>query len=266
MIEGRRRPGSRGMALRAVRGEVSRDVVGVRRALEIFQVTANARCAREVVIVVRVAVDALPWRHGVPAGQRKSNRRVIERRIQPGVRSVTGFTSGGKLRADVVGIAGFLKIRGVTGIAFRGHRLKLAAGCAFVTGVAIDCRVRARQREAVVVLLDLLDRNLPPADRVALLAIRSQLPSVNVRVTILASLSDFGEYRLDVTLRAGHRLVHAAQRVSRLIVIEFGNRADGSPSICRVAVLARHVQIAVRTVCNSRGLRRRASRGSGKHQ
>ena len=95
----------------------------------------------------------------------------------------------------------------------------------------------------------------------ALLAIRSQLPPVNIRMTVLASLSHVREYGFHVTLNAGHGLVHATQRVSRLIVVEFRNGADGSPSICRVAVLTRHVQITVRTVRAGGGLR--ASRESG---
>jgi len=116
------------------------------------------------------------------------------------------------------------------------------------------------------VLLNLPDRNLPTADRVALLAIRSQLPPVNIRMTVLASLSHVGKNRLDVTLDAGHRLMQAAQRVSRLIVVEFRNGADGSPSICGVAVLARHIQIPVRTMRTCGGLGRRASRESGKRE
>ena len=117
-----------------------------------------------------------------------------------------------------------------------------------MAGVAIHRGVRSGQRKAVVVLLDLLNRNLPSANRVALLAIGSQLPPVNIRVAVLASLPNVGEHRLYVALGAGHRLVHAAQRISRLIVIEFGNGADRLPSARGVAVLARNVQIAVRAV------------------
>ncbi len=165
-----------------------------------------------------------------------------------------------------LGLRGPLEIRRVAGIALRGHRLELAVGRALVAGIAVHRGVRSGQREAVVVLLDLLDRHLPAADRVALLAIGSQLPLVNVRVAVLASLSDIGEHRLDVALDAGHRLVHAAQRISRLIVIEFGDRADGFPSGGSVAVLTGHVQISVRTMRSSGSLRLRASRDSGKRQ
>jgi hypothetical protein len=111
--------------------------------------------------------------------------------------------------------------------------------------------MRPGQRKAVVVLLDLLDRHLPTAHGVALFAIRSQLPLVNVRMAVLASLPDVREYGLHVTLDAGHRLVHAAQGVSCLIVIEFWNRTDRFPSGSCVTVLTRDVQISVRTVRTS---------------
>lgn len=210
-----------------------------------------------------MAVDTLPGRHGVPACQREPHRGVVELRVQPVVRQVARSTIGGEMRGDVVGIRAPLEICGVTGIALRGHRLKLTLSRAFVAGVACHGRVGSCQRKAVIVLLDLLNRNLPSADRVALLAIRSQLPLVNVRVTVLASLSDAAEYHLDVTLDAAYRLVHAAQRISRLVVIEFRDRADRLPPRRGVAVLTRQVQIPVRAACDRGILRLRLSGNSG---
>ena len=100
----------------------------------------------------------------------------------------------------------------------------------------------------------------------ALLAIRPQLPLVDVGVAVLASLPDAGEDRLDVALDAGHRTVHAAQRIPRLIMIELRNRADRPPSAGRVAVLTRNVEIAVRTMRAPRSPSLCASRNSGKRQ
>ena len=157
VIESRRGPGHRGMALLAGRGEVCRDVIGVRRALKILQVAANAACAGQVVVVVDVAIGTLPRRHCMPASQRESCRRVIELRVQPIVGGVTVLACGGELRVDVIGIGRPCKIGRVTGIALRGHRLVFAIGHTLMTGVAVDCRVRSGQREAVVMLLDLLD-------------------------------------------------------------------------------------------------------------
>ena len=230
----------------------SRREAGVRhrcgRAGEILLVTRETQGAGQVVVVVDVAVDALPRRYRVPAGQLESHRRVVELRIQPVIGGVATLTRGGKLGGDVVWIGGLLEVRRVAGIARRRHRLKLAIGRALMTGVAVDGGVRPGQREPVIVLLDLLDRHLPTANRVALFAVRSQLPLVNVRMAVLAALPDAGEHGLYVTLNAGHRLVHAAQRVSCLIVIEFWNRTDRFPPGSGVTVLTRHVQISVRAV------------------
>ena len=61
----------------------------------------------------------------------------------------------------------------MAGIAGRRHPPELAVGRAFVAGIAIDCRVSAGEGEAVVVLLNLFDGDLPSAHGVALLAIRA---------------------------------------------------------------------------------------------
>jgi len=134
-----------------------------------------------------------------------------------------------------------------------------------VAGIAIHRGMRSSQGEAVVVLLDLLDRDLPAADRVTLLAIRSELSFVDVGVAVLATLSDVGEDRLDVALHTSDGLVHAAQRISRCVVIKLRDRANRLPSVWGVAVLTGNVQIAVRTVRSS-GLRVRACRACGKCQ
>lgn len=56
------------MALLACLREVLRDVVGIGRALKIFQVTGHARCADQVVVISDVAVRALAWWNGVQSG------------------------------------------------------------------------------------------------------------------------------------------------------------------------------------------------------
>jgi hypothetical protein len=136
----------------------------------------------------------------------------------------------------------------MTGVALRSHRLKFAGGPSLVAGIAVHRSVRSSQREAVVMLLNLPNRDLPTTDRVALLAARSQLPLVNVGVTILATLSNIGENRPDVTFSAAHGLMHAAQRVFGLVVIEFWSAADWFPPGRCVAVLARNAQGAVWTM------------------
>ena len=78
----------------------------------------------------------------------------------------------------------------MTGIALGRHGLKLAASGSFVARVAVHGGVRSGKRKAIVMLLDLLHADLPSLNRVALLAVRSQLPPVNIGVAILAALPD----------------------------------------------------------------------------
>lgn len=120
--------------------------------------------------------------------------------------------------------------------------------------------MRAGERESVVMLLDLLHRNLPAANGVARLTIGSQLAPVNVRVAILTALPDIAEDRLHVTLHASHRLVHPSQRIPRLVVVEFRYGTDRPPSICRVAVLARNVEVPMRATRYIRSLPPRRAR------
>ena len=59
----------------------------------------------------------------------------------------------------------------MTGVTGSGHCLKLAIGGALVAGVALDGCMRPGEGEAVVMLLNLLDRNLPSSNGVAMLAV-----------------------------------------------------------------------------------------------
>ena len=78
---------------------------------------------------------------------------------------------------------------------------------------------------------------------------------MDVGVAILAALPDIGEHGLDVTFSAGHGRVQASQGILRLVMVEFRDGADRPPGVGGVAILARDVQVSVRTVRNARGLR-----------
>jgi hypothetical protein len=122
-------------------------------------------------------------------------------------------------------------------IAGGGHGLELTGGRSFMAGVAIHRGMRAGEGEAIIVPLNLLRRDLPAPDGMALLAICSQLPPVNVCMAVLAALADIRENRLDVTSGATHRRMHTPQRIPRLIVIEFRDRAGGLPRSRSMAIL-----------------------------
>jgi hypothetical protein len=106
--------------------------------------------------------------------------------------------------------------------------------------------VGTHQREAILVLLDLLYPYLPSFDRMALFAAGSKLALVNVGMTVSAFLSHVGEDRLEVALGARHVLMHAAERVARLTVIKLRDVANRFPPTERVTILAGNIQRAMR--------------------
>ena len=199
-------------------------------------------------------------------GKKESGGGVIELGVQPVIRTVAGFAQCGELRGDVIGIGGLSKVGLVARVARSRHGLETAVGAILMAGIAVHGCVSTRQREAIVVLLNVFNSDGPSADGMTLLAIRTQLPLVNISVAVLALLTNAREDHLDVALNAGHPSVHAAQRIASLIMVELGNSADRLPTIRGMAVLARNGQIAVRTMRAFRDLRTRSSQESGKRK
>lgn len=107
-----------------------------------------------------------------------------------------------------------------------------------MASVALYGRVRSQEREAVLVILDLLDGNLPAQHGMALRAIRAEFSPMNVRVAIRAILAHIRENGFHVTFEAFYFFVHAAQRIFGPVVVEFRNGADGPPRGGGVAILA----------------------------
>jgi len=109
-----------------------------------------------------------------------------------------------------------------------------------VTRFALHRGVGSEQREAIQVIFDLLNRDVPSLNGMALFAVLSQLMSVHVFVgmAVDAILADIGEHRLYVALHTLHFLVHAPQRILGFVMVEFGHRANGTPGCGGVAVLA----------------------------
>src|SRR2546421_5219386 len=99
-----------------------------------------------------------------------------------------------------------------------------------MTVLALHRGVSAEKREAILVILDLLNGIIPTKNGVALRAVRAHFALVNIGVAILTILAHIREYRFYVALRALHFLMHAAQWVVRLVVIEFRNGADRAPT------------------------------------
>ena len=205
--------------------------------------------SRNLQRIVAAHVTVLARNIGVAVGQREIDGRsgVIDRGPEPTVEIVAALASGRELRRNVVRIRRFLKIGLVAGNTSRGKTLKLSNGGALVTVIALHGGVRTQQRKTVLVILHLLDRDVPALHRVTLRAIGPHLALVYVFVAVLTVFPNVGENGLYVTLCALHFFVHSAQRVLRFIVIEFRNGSDRSPGRCRVTVFARNRQRAMRT-------------------
>ena len=62
-----------------------------------------------------------------------------------------------------------------------------------MTGSAVKGRVCAEKREAILVIVDLLYRNVPAIHGMALFTTRSELAFVNVRMTVGALGSHIGK-------------------------------------------------------------------------
>ena len=106
--------------------------------------------------------------------------------------------------------------------------------------------MRPEKREAILVILHLLHRDIPSLHGVALGAIRAHLAAMNIGMAIGAVLADIREYRLNVARDAFHFFVHPAQGIAGFVVIEFRNSAYRTPGRCGVAVLARNGQRTMR--------------------
>jgi hypothetical protein len=198
------------------------------------RVPAVRWCNLQVVVAVDVAGGTGNVR--VAVGQEKSRRRVIKLRVQPCVKAVARLASGRKSCTRVIRIRCLLIFPLVTGNTLRRESLKLPNCRALVTFLALHRCVRPKKRKAVLMILHLLHRDIPSANRVTLCAIRTEFPTVNVRVAIRAIFSNVGEDRFHMTLRALHFFVHTSQRIFRVVMVEFRMRADWPPCRRRMAV------------------------------
>ena len=206
-------------------------------------------CRRNLQIVVVIDVAGSAGHVGVACREREPRRAVVEFRSQPTIRRVAGLAGGREVRARVIGIRSGLKVLEMAGDTLRGKTLILAHGGALVAFLARYSGMRAEQRETVLVVFELLCRDVPAQYGVAPCAVRPHLPLVDVGVAVLAVLARIRNHEFDVALRAFHFFVHAAKRVLRFIVIELENLADGPPRGGGVAILARNVERAVGAFC-----------------
>lgn len=83
VVEGGIGPRTRAVALIACLRKAGRNVIRVCGSLIVLQMTCHAGRARQGVVIVHVAIDALPRWNGVQSGQWETSSVVIEGRICP---------------------------------------------------------------------------------------------------------------------------------------------------------------------------------------
>ena len=211
VIESRRIPRARVVAGLARGREAGLRVRRVVRLVEVRHVAAHAACRRQCELAAGVAGVAV--QSGVRTHQGEAcELHVVELRAHPVVHGVAGFASRRHVQRDVINARGLgvNEVSLVARVAGGRKALELSHRSALVARVAIHSRVRARQREPVHVLVDLLNRNVPASHRMALFAVRAHLGFVNVRMALAALRSDIREDRLGVALRARNAFVHPA--------------------------------------------------------
>lgn len=145
------------------------EMVRIVCALVVLEVAGHASGGREIKISADVALITLQL--GMAAGERESNRVVIEVRRLPGAGGMALLASLGKAEGDMVGIAGFLKIWQVATDACRRGTLILSAR---VTSSAIQGRMHSGKSEASYPQV-VEFRAQPGINSVALLALHRQI-------------------------------------------------------------------------------------------
>ena len=132
--------------------------------------------------------------------------------------------------------------------------IELSDGSRRVACITIHHRVRTDQREAILMLVDVVHRHRPAVHVVTQVALGTIFASMNVRVAVLALLAGICENRIDVALLTWDLRMQTTQRKSRLAVIKFRLRTQRQPTFAGMAVLTcnfqRPVRVSVRR-CNA---------------
>jgi len=181
----------------------------------------------------------------VHSGQSETgNFEVVELSVEPTVHGVAGIAGGWEAERDVVENRG-QEVLLVAGIASRRESLELPCSGVFVTCIALHDGMSPHEGEAVLVILDRIEGDIPTPDRVAAFTIGAKLPAMNVGVAVGAMGTYVFENEAGVALCAAYLLMHATEGIASGVVIELGNRANGLPTGIGVAVLARDGQRTV---------------------
>lgn len=101
---------------------------------------------------------------------------------------------------------------GMAAVAIRGESesIELPYGPHLVAGIAVHHGMGPDQGKPVLVLVDVVDGDLPAIGVVAQLALGAILAAMQIGMAILALVGSVGEIEIRVTVAAGHRGMPAA--------------------------------------------------------
>jgi hypothetical protein len=162
---------------------------------------------------------------------------------------------GGKSHRTMVGCGGFAKRIPVAADALcrEPEAIELPNRAHFVARVTVHRRMSADQRKPILVLIDVVDRNLPAVGVVAEFALRPILAAMKIRVAVLTFSRGTAKNQVRVAIDTVHDGVTPAQRKSGLRVFEFQLGAEWLPALGSMAILARNLElVAMRTISHVR--------------
>jgi len=128
-------------------GESAGHVVGIGCSLEILEVARHAGIRSQVVIVVGMAIGASARRHGVRAGQREIDRRMIKGGRRPACGRMARVAGRGKVQRDVIRVCRALEILQMATHAGRARQRVVVIHVAIGTGARRN-RVQPGELEA----------------------------------------------------------------------------------------------------------------------
>ena len=147
MVEACRRPSARGVTELARLWEVLLHVIGIRRPLVILQVAGHACRVGEVVIVVDVAIRALPRRNCVQTGKWEAGLGMVEGRGLPRGRVVARLASLCEAQLNMVRICRSVEVLQVARYTGCAGQVVVVV-CVAISALAWRHAVRTGERES----------------------------------------------------------------------------------------------------------------------
>ena len=155
------------------------------------------------------------------------------------------LAAGGKSHSRVIGISGFAKCAQMTAHAFGGESktIELAYRAHLVAGIAVHRGVRTDQGKAILVLVDVVNGNLPAVCVVAKCALSAVFAPMQIRMAILALHWRAAENESLMAIPALHFCVSSAQREFGAGMVELEPGAQRLPAPGGMTLLALNFEL-----------------------